>query len=154
MSNKISRIRQMLEVLNQNGFTLTDLADLLDCTERVLNQPPVVPSSQDNKDLDLKVHVTKIMHNIGIPANISGYNYIREAIILVYNNPVIYKKSINLYSELAKMFETTPSRVERSIRYSIENTWYNAKNLEYINFKNRPTAKEFIFAIVDYLRIS
>ncbi|MCD7844595.1 MAG: sporulation initiation factor Spo0A C-terminal domain-containing protein, partial [Oscillospiraceae bacterium] len=106
--------------------------------------------------------VTEIIHEIGVPAHIKGYQYLREAIILTVND----MDSINavtkvLYPAVAKKFGTTPSRVERAIRHAIEVAW-DRGDIETLqkffgytvsNIKGKPTNSEFIAMIADNLTL-
>ena len=73
--------------------------------------------------------VTNMIHEIGVPAHIKGYQYLREAIIMVVNDiEMINSITKILYPTIAKKFQTTPSRVERAIRHAIEVAWSSGKN--------------------------
>ena len=106
--------------------------------------------------------VTEILHQIGVPAHIKGYQYVREAIIIaVQNMAVINAVTKVLYPEVAKRFHTTPSRVERAIRHAIEVAW-DRGDLEtlqsYFGYtvnsaKGKPTNSEFIAMIADRIRL-
>ena len=109
---------------------------------------------------ELKNMVTSIIHEIGVPAHIKGYQYLREAIIIaVEDMDVINAVTKVLYPEVAKRFSTTPSRVERAIRHAIEVAW-DRGDLETLqkffgytvsNAKGKPTNSEFIAMIADRL---
>ena len=106
--------------------------------------------------------VTAIIHEIGVPAHIKGYQYLREAIMLAVNDmDVINAVTKVLYPEVAKAFQTTPSRVERAIRHAIEVAW-DRGDLEtlqkYFGYtvnsaKGKPTNSEFIALIADRLQL-
>ena len=107
--------------------------------------------------------VTAIIHEIGVPAHIKGYQYLREAIILtVQNMDVINAVTKVLYPEVAKRFGTTPSRVERAIRHAIEVAWDRGdiETLQkYFGYtvnsaKGKPTNSEFIAMIADRLQLA
>ena len=108
----------------------------------------------------LKNMVTKVIHEIGVPAHIKGYQYLREAIIITVNNMgAINAVTKVLYPAVAKRFNTTPSRVERAIRHAIEVAW-DRGDLETLqkyfgytvsNSKGKPTNSEFIAMIADRL---
>ena len=110
----------------------------------------------------LKNMVTSIIHEIGVPAHIKGYQYLREAIIIAVNDmDVINAVTKVLYPEVAKRFGTTPSRVERAIRHAIEVAW-DRGDLETLqkyfgytvsNAKGKPTNSEFIAMISDRLTL-
>lgn len=111
---------------------------------------------------DLEVVVSQIMHQIGVPAHIRGYQYLREAIILSVNNSeMISSVTKILYPTVAKTFKTTPSRVERAIRHAIEVAWdrgdvdilssYFGYTIQ--NERGKPTNSEFIAMISDNLKL-
>ena len=106
--------------------------------------------------------VTSIIHEVGVPAHIKGYQYVREAIMItVENMDVINSVTKVLYPEVAKRYHTTPSRVERAIRHAIEVAW-DRGDLETLqrffgytvsNAKGKPTNSEFIAMISDRIRL-
>ena len=106
--------------------------------------------------------VTSIIHEIGVPAHIKGYHYLREAIILAVNDiDIINAITKVLYPTVAKKFQTTSSRVERAIRHAIETAW-NRGDLDTLNkffgytvsnTKGKPTNSEFIAMIADKLNL-
>lgn len=119
------------------------------------------------KELDvyhnnLQVAITKTLHELGVPSHIKGYQYIRESITLVYENPeMIGGITKELYPEVAKKFGTTVSRVERAIRHAIEVSW-NRGNWQLMEEifghsvdidKAKPTNSEFIVTVADKLRL-
>ena len=82
-----------------------------------------IEGSEKNEE-NLEAQVTNIIHEVGVPAHIKGYQYLREAIIMVVKDiDVINQITKSLYPQIAKKFETTPSRVERAIRHAIEVAW-------------------------------
>ena len=112
---------------------------------------------------DLESQVTKVIHQIGVPAHIKGYQYLRFAIIMTVNdNEVINSVTKILYPTVAKEFGTTSSRVERAIRHAIEVAWdrgdvdtlnsYFGYTIQ--NNRGKPTNSEFIAMIADNLRLS
>lgn len=111
---------------------------------------------------DLEVDITNLIHEIGVPAHIKGYQYLRDAITLVVGR-MEYLNAVTkeLYPSIAEMNNTTPSRVERAIRHAIEIAWNRGK-LETIESifgytiqqdKGKPTNSEFIAIISDKLRL-
>ena len=120
---------------------------------------PTNTRSQQNAQ-SLESVVTEIIHEIGIPAHIKGYQYLREAIILVIEDmDTINAVTKVLYPAVAKKFHTTPSRVERAIRHAIEVAW-DRGDIEVLqkffgytvsNIKGKPTNSEFIAMIADRL---
>lgn len=114
------------------------------------------------KEQDMETAITEIIHEIGVPAHIKGYSYIREAIMLVLkDNDIINSITKQLYPSVAKVYNTSPSRVERAIRHAIEVAW-DRGDTETINkifgftinqSKGKPTNSEFIAMISDKLRL-
>lgn len=115
-----------------------------------------------NSPLDLEGEITSIIHEIGVPAHIKGYMYLREAITMVVNNiELLSAVTKELYPSIAKKYNTTASRVERAIRHAIEVAWSRGQ-VETINkifgytihnSKGKPTNSEFIAMIADKLRL-
>lgn len=113
-------------------------------------------------DENLEAVVTEVIHEIGVPAHIKGYQYLREAIILTINDmEIINSVTKVLYPTVAKKFNTTPSRVERAIRHAIEVAW-DRGDIETLqkffgytvsNVKGKPTNSEFIAMIADCLSL-
>ncbi|MDO7905151.1 sporulation transcription factor Spo0A [Paenibacillus sp. JX-17] len=114
------------------------------------------------KSKNLDASITSIIHEIGVPAHIKGYQYLREAITMVYNNiEILGAITKTLYPAIAEKFKTTPSRVERAIRHAIEVAWTRG-NIDSISHlfgytinisKSKPTNSEFIAMVADKLRI-
>ena len=114
----------------------------------------------DNSDLELMI--TEILHQIGVPAHIKGYHYLREAIIFsVTNDEVVNSVTKILYPTVAKKHGTTSSRVERAIRHAIEVAW-DRGDIDVLNSyfgytiqneRGKPTNSEFIAMIADKLRL-
>lgn len=146
--------------------------------ELVLNKP-VVPQAKASKQVtelqmsrtndyqkassgNIEAEITNIIHEIGVPAHIKGYLYLREAIKMVIDNvELLGAVTKELYPSIAKNFNTTPSRVERAIRHAIEVAWSRGK-VDTINqlfgytvhtTKGKPTNSEFIAMIADKLRL-
>ncbi len=116
----------------------------------------------DLHDHNVQVSITKILHQLGIPSHIKGYQYIREAISLVYTNPnLIGGITKELYPEIGQKYKTSVSRVERAIRHAIEVSWNRGDwSLMEDIFghsvdidKAKPTNSEFIVTIADKLRL-
>ena len=123
--------------------------------------PGGLESERDNGP-DLERQVPAIIHEVGVPAHIKGYQYLREAIMIaVEDMDVINAVTKVLYPEVAKTFGTTASRVERAIRHAIEVAW-DRGDLETLqkyfgytvsNAKGKPTNSEFIAMIADRLQL-
>ncbi len=123
---------------------------------------PVVVKDNVVTDPELELMVTEIIHQIGVPAHIKGYHYLREAIILsVKNSDIINSVTKLLYPTVAKTYHTTSSRVERAIRHAIEVAW-DRGDIDVLNSyfgytiqndRGKPTNSEFIAMISDKLRL-
>jgi len=117
---------------------------------------------QTKKEENLEVRVTNLIHEIGVPAHIKGYQYLREAIIMSVNDmDTINAITKVLYPTVAKKYQTTSSRVERAIRHAIEVAW-DRGDIETLqgffgytvsNTKGKPTNSEFISMLADSLRL-
>ena len=111
---------------------------------------------------NLEISITRMLHELGMPAHIKGYQYIRDGIVMVYNNPdIIGGITKELYPDVAVKYNTTVSRVERAIRHAIEVSW-NRGNWDLMEEifghsvdidKAKPTNSEFIVTIADKLRL-
>ena len=123
----------------------------------------ILTSEQKSKTpIDLETEITNIIHEIGVPAHIKGYMYLREAITMVVNDmELLSAVTKELYPSIAKKYNTTASRVERAIRHAIEVAWGRGQ-IEAINKlfgytvhndKGKPTNSEFIAIIADKLRL-
>ncbi len=115
-----------------------------------------------NSEYDLETRVTNVLHEIGVPAHIRGYHYMREAILMAINDiDVLNYITKELYPTIAKKCNTTPSRVERAIRHAIEVAWSRGRVDAIDNLfgytinshKGKPTNSEFIALIADRLRL-
>ena len=123
----------------------------------------VAAPSSDHSKHDLMQQISDIIHDIGVPRHILGYQYLREAIRLAVNDfTVIECITKILYPSVAKAFNTTPSRVERAIRHAIETAWERG-DIHVLNryfgytvpgSKGKPTNSEFISLIADRIRLS
>ena len=117
--------------------------------------------SSNNNDL-IEKRVTETLRELGVPVHLEGYGYIRNAIIIGINNPQILKNiTKGLYPEIARINQTTSSKVERAVRYAIENSWKKDANrgLKRTLFqtsidekKDKPTNSHYISTIVDYIK--
>ena len=121
----------------------------------------ISPEEKKNEE-NLEALVTNVIHEVGVPAHIKGYQYLREAIIMVVNNiDIINQITKQLYPDIAQRYGTTPSRVERAIRHAIEVAWGRGQTevVESIfgytvsATKGKPTNSEFIAMIADKLRL-
>lgn len=111
---------------------------------------------------NLEISITRMLHELGMPSHIKGYQYIRDGIMMIYNNPdIIGGITKELYPDVASKYNTTVSRVERAIRHAIEVSW-NRGNWDLMEEvfghsvdidKAKPTNSEFIVTIADKLRL-
>ena len=140
---------------NCAGLLQKELLSLLQKT-----QEPAAQAKQEQ--LELKSRVTQIIHDLGVPAHIMGYKYVRHAIMLVVHEPrVLNAVTTRLYPEVAAHFDTTSSRVERAIRHAIEVAWERG-NVDTLqkwfgwtinNMKGKPTNTEFIGLVADAIML-
>lgn len=120
----------------------------------------------ENKEMymekNLETDVTNIIHEIGVPAHIKGYQYLRDAIMMSVNDGEMLNSITKLlYPSIAKQHKTTPSRVERAIRHAIEVAWSRGKmdtidelfGYTVSNGKGKPTNSEFVALIADKIRL-
>lgn len=147
--------------------------------EMIINRIKNVKRSMDNKNTEirkvnayekaedfserkLETDVTEIIHEIGVPAHIKGYQYLRDAIVMsVTDMDMLNSITKILYPTIAKKYQTTPSRVERAIRHAIEVAWSRGKmdtidemfGYTIHNGKGKPTNSEFIALITDRIRL-
>lgn len=121
----------------------------------------IAPEDKKNEE-NLEALVTNVIHEVGVPAHIKGYQYLREAIMMVIGDiDVINQITKQLYPDIARKYKTTPSRVERAIRHAIEvacgrgqqDTVENIFGYTVSAAKGKPTNSEFIAMIADKLRL-
>ena len=135
------------------------MEELLSIRSGVPTGSPSLPSAEPD---DIETQVTQIIHQIGVPAHIKGYQYLRTAILLtVKDSDIINSVTKVLYPSVAKKYSTTTSRVERAIRHAIEVAWdrgdvdtlnaYFGYTIQ--NNRGKPTNSEFIAMIADNLRL-
>ena len=137
--------------------------DLPDLEDKILDT--FTTSSKKSINIlsnNLQISISKMLHELGMPSHIKGYQYIREAISMVYDNPdIVGGITKELYPELATKFDTTVSRVERAIRHAIEVSW-NRGDWDLMEEifghsvdidKAKPTNSEFIVTVADKLRL-
>ncbi|MDJ0287972.1 MULTISPECIES: sporulation transcription factor Spo0A [Bacillus] len=150
MENLVGHIRQV----SGNGTQVSRRSSSI--------QNSVLRSKPEPKRKNLDASITTIIHEIGVPAHIKGYLYLREAISMVYNDIELLGSITKvLYPDIAKKFNTTASRVERAIRHAIEVAWSRG-NIDSISSlfgytvsmsKAKPTNSEFIAMVADRLRL-
>ena len=161
-------ISQSIALLGVEYFMLKpcDTAAVVERLEEIRSsqeaQKPKLLRKPQRQEPGIESMVTGIIHEIGVPAHIKGYQYLREAIIIAVNDmDVINAITKVLYPQVAKTFGTTPSRVERAIRHAIEVAW-DRGDLDTLqrffgytvsNTKGKPTNSEFIALIADKLQL-
>ena len=150
-------------------FCMTKPLDMDTLEERMLRMQAMKNPSVLSRTLkkphpnDFETQVTSIIHQLGVPAHIKGYQYLRTAILLAINdNYIMESVTKDLYPAVARSYNTTPSRVERAIRHAIEVAW-NRGNVDTITSyfgytihaeRGKPTNSEFIAMIADCVRLS
>ena len=143
-------------------FDLNSLSAHVSSLLRQQTGTRVQPEASSPSMLDMEAQVTKIIHQLGVPAHIKGYQYLRAAILMTMeDSDVINSVTKILYPSVAKKFGTTTSRVERAIRHAIEVAW-DRGDIETLdsffgytiqNSRGKPTNSEFIAMIADNLRL-
>jgi len=163
-------LREKLGQLKQLGWTMDDLIEFVKEMEAAtegkdflkVHEMEKEQSEKEEEGKSLEKIVSDIIHKLGVPASIRGYQYMRESIIMCVKDPeAVTSITKLLYPEVAKKFSTTPSRVERAIRHGIEVAWTRG-DLNYceeifgytiaVN-KGKPTNSEFIALIADTIRL-
>lgn len=121
-----------------------------------------IVEEEEKKSYDLESLVTEFIHELGVPAHIKGYQYVRSAIMMVVEDMELLNYiTKQLYPEIAKKYSTTSSRVERAIRHSIEVAWSRGRpetmnrifGYTIDNGKGKPTNSEFIAMVADRIRL-
>ncbi|MGF7185799.1 two-component system response regulator (stage 0 sporulation protein A) [Desulfitispora alkaliphila] len=145
-----------LEVLGTRIMQLTDKSPTSSAPQETSRQ------ETPTKQRDLNLEVTNVIHQMGVPAHIKGYQYLRDAILFVIKDvSLLGAITKELYPLIAQKYETTPSRVERAIRHAIELSW-DRGNVEMMNKffgytinieRGKPTNSEFIAMVADKLRL-
>lgn len=130
--------------------------------KRILSIVNNEKDEEDTKDNKIELDISKMLHALGIPSHIRGYQYIRESVYMMYQNPdMIGGITKCIYPEIANRFDTTASRVERAIRHAIEVSWargdYDVMEELFGNSvdfdRSKPTNSEFIATLADNLRL-
>ena len=157
--NSVDIIKKCMDVgVNYYMLKPYNLDSLTDIIKRIVNNQN--KTRIDNKDLQQAI--TTLLHSLGMPSHIKGYSYIRDSINLMYNKPsMLGAITKELYPEIANMYDTTSSRVERAIRHAIEVSWTRGDyevmeeifghSVDYDRAK--PTNSEFIATLADKLRL-
>lgn len=130
--------------------------------KRILEIMNVKEVKYNDKENELRIKISDMLHKLGMPSHIRGYQYIRDGIMLMYKEPDMLKGiTKEIYPELATKYDTTSSRVERAIRHAIEVSWargdyqlmekYFGNSVDYD--RSKPTNAEFIITLTDRLRL-
>jgi two-component system response regulator (stage 0 sporulation protein A) len=176
---ELSRLERRPRIVMLSNFTRGGVADMAaergadyfmtkPCNENTLYQRVQqligmdVVTQEVPRRVSLESRVTAIIHDVGVPAHIKGYQYLRDAIMMVIEEPEMLNSITKiLYPTIAKRNQTTPSRVERAIRHAIEVAWSRG-NMDIINAlfsytvstgKGKPTNSEFVALIADKIRL-
>lgn len=156
LSDLLSQNQEVKIIITVPGGGKKETEDLKNTQQQL-----IIPAKEE-KVRDLEKDVTDMIHEIGVPAHIKGYQYLREAIMMsVEDSEMLGSVTKILYPTIAKKFQTTPSRVERAIRHAIEVAWSRGKmeTLDALfgytvsNGKGKPTNSEFIALIADRIRL-
>jgi len=163
---EIKLYRQQPQFINSNinSYNINNTSNNMNSyIAREIKAPYIEISPEKKKDQEnLEALVTNVIHEVGVPAHIKGYQYLREAIMMVVNNiDIINQITKQLYPDIASKYRTTPSRVERAIRHAIEVAWGRGQTETVENIfgytisaaKGKPTNSEFIAMIADKLRL-
>ncbi len=161
---RLGAVYYMMKPLNQETV-VSQIKSLMEPTRQVQKEIKAIPYAEAREsyvERNLENDVTAMIHEIGVPAHIKGYQYLREAIILsVQDVEMLNSITKVLYPTVAKKNQTTPSRVERAIRHAIEVAWNRGK-MDTIDAlfgytihtgKGKPTNSEFIALIADKIRL-
>ena len=158
LANRIRQLKSMALSGNNNNNTVISTP-----TPNMAASKQLLPKTKGMvTGHNLEAEVTSVIHEIGVPAHIKGYQYLRDAIIMVINDmDILNSITKQLYPSIAKQYNTTPSRVERAIRHAIEVAWSRGKmdtidklfGYTVNNGKGKPTNSEFIALIADRLRL-
>ena len=148
----VSRIKQIYNDEKIPSFTQS----------KIIPKAPVKRREMQSRPMDLEVEVTNMMHEIGIPPHMSGYQFIREAIMITVKNSKVFSSITKvLYPAVAEKYRTTPQKVERAVRNAIETAWERGSPDSIdtlfgytVNYsKGKPTNSEFIAMIADKVRM-
>lgn len=143
-------------------FDYSSLSEHIDTLYRQRSMSTSGAVNQSSYDEDMETQVTKVIHQIGVPAHIKGYQYLRTAILMtISDSEIINSVTKILYPSVAKKYSTTTSRVERAIRHAIEVAW-DRGDVDTLNsyfgytiqtHRGKPTNSEFIAMIADNMRL-
>lgn len=156
-------LKMMTELVKQNKEFQIIISVPTQKDKRTAEKKNVTTKQQMTNYDDLENTITDMLHELGVPAHIKGYQYLREAIMMsVQDMDLLNSITKILYPQVAKTFQTTPSRVERAIRHAIEVAWSRGR-METLDEmfgytihtgKGKPTNSEFIALIADRIRLN
>lgn len=153
---------KLVSQYNIDYFMLKPI-DMETLEKRIIDVVSAETKQEDSKDNKIELAISKLLHSLGIPSHIRGYQYIRESVYMMYQNPdMIGGITKCIYPEIANRFDTTASRVERAIRHAIEVSWARGDydvmeelfghSVDYD--RSKPTNSEFIATLADNLRLN
>ena len=164
-SNYRSALLEQEAMNNGASYFVLKPYNINDLTENItmlMNTKNIMNNQGYQSNLNIEVKVTEILHQIGVPAHIKGYHYLRDSILMSIEKPeIINAVTKELYPSVALQYETTSSRVERAIRHAIEVAW-DRGDVDVLNSyfgytihnsRGKPTNSEFIAMISDKLRL-
>ena len=161
-ANDTEKVQKILDNLLQMNREFQIMITVPSASKVMEKEEKEVKAAKNKLTYDLEKDVTDMIHEIGVPAHIKGYQYLREAIMMSVNDTeTLHPVTKVLYPAIAKKFTTTPSRVERAIRHAIEVAWDRGR-METLDSlfgytintgKGKPTNSEFIALIVDKIRL-
>ncbi|AFM42221.1 response regulator receiver protein [Desulfosporosinus acidiphilus SJ4] len=153
------RIRQLQDDFPDSSAQLSNSA----ANNKTISAQPISASILPPTSKNLEVEVTRMIHQMGVPAHVKGYQYLRDAIVSVVQEvSLLGAVTKELYPMIAEKYQTTPSRVERAIRHAIELAW-DRGNVDFMNRffgytinidRGKPTNSEFVAMVADKLRMS
>ena len=153
-----SDMMNILNIYNPNYFIKKPFT--MEYLENTINSISGLFNTLKNKDNELRVDITNLLHSLGVPSHIKGYNYIRDGIhMVVKNSNILGSMTKEVYPNIAMSYDTTSSRVERAIRHAIEVSWVRGdyslmeeifgNSIDYD--RSKPTNSEFIATLADRL---
>lgn len=159
---KMNNIEAVLKECRSRGVTIDDLLGVVSAAND--SEDPIDKENIETiEEKNIKIRVSNLLKEIGIPAHIKGYHYVRYSIIYVLENPEAMEGVTKvLYPAVARKFGTTSSRVERAIRHAVEVAWERGDTdvlTKYFAYtvdmsKGKPTNSEFIAMLADYLELN
>lgn len=115
--------------------------------------------TKENNGLTTEIWITSLLNRVGVSANVMGYHYLKQGIIMALDRETgIISMTKEIYPEVAKLFESSPSRVERAMRHAITTAWKQGAAVNYctvlgMNNMKRPTNGQFIASVAEFIRL-